>query len=71
MIKADILKLVEEEEVKLKNMVMEKAEEEIRSKVLTYEEYYGLNLKKETQGVKDSKTMIGSSRKDKKYEDFL
>ena len=40
MIKGDILKMVEEEEAKLKSIAQQKEYEEQSKKVLTYEEYY-------------------------------
>ena len=40
-VKADILKLVEEEEAKLKSIAQQKELDEMSKKVLTYDEYYG------------------------------
>ncbi len=40
-------------------------------KVLTYEEYYGQGPQHETQTVKDTRNILGHSRKDTKYEVFL
>ena len=71
MIKADILKLVEEEELKMKNIAQEKVKKENMSKMLTYEEYYGVNAGEEIQSTKSSNSMLGSSRKDTKYEAYL
>ena len=47
-IKADILKMVEEEEIKLKTLADEKAMDELRKTYLTYEEYYDYDVRKET-----------------------
>ncbi len=40
-------------------------------KVLTYEEYYGEGPLNETQAVRDTRNILGHSKKDTKYEDFL
>lgn len=40
-VKGDILKLVEEEEAKMKSIAQQKEMDEMSKKVLTYEEYYG------------------------------
>lgn len=47
-IKADILKLVEEEEAKLKSIAQQKEMEELAKQVLTYEEYYNASPYQET-----------------------
>lgn len=39
-VKGDILKLVEEEEAKMKSIAHQKEMDEMSKKVLTYEEYY-------------------------------
>jgi len=70
-IKGDILKLVEEEEAKLKSIAHQKEMEEMSKKVLTYEEYYGEGPLNETQAVRDTRNILGHSKKDTKYEDFL
>ena len=67
-IKGDILKLVEDEEAKMKSIAMQKEHEELSRKVLTYEEYYSASPSLETQAVRDSRGMSGSSKKDTKYE---
>jgi len=41
-VKADVLKWVEEEEEKMKNMAEQRAAEELMRTTLTYEEYYGV-----------------------------
>lgn len=48
MIKGDLLKMVEEEENKLKSIAFQKEFEEMQKKVLTYEEYYNANPSSET-----------------------
>ena len=40
MVKADILKIADEEEAKFRSMALAKEQEEMSKKVLTYEEYY-------------------------------
>lgn len=40
-VKADILKLVEMEEDKIKSIAQQKELDELSKKVLTYDEYYG------------------------------
>jgi hypothetical protein len=40
-------------------------------KVLTYEEYYGEGPLNETQAVRDTRNILGHSKKDAKYEQFL
>lgn len=70
-VKGDILKLVEEEEAKMKSIAHAKEMEEMSKKVLTYEEYYGEGPLTETQVVRDTRNILGHSRKDTKYEDFL
>ena len=40
-------------------------------KVLTYEEYYGEGPLNETQAVRDTRNILGHSKKDTKYEQFL
>ena len=70
-IKGDILKLVEEEEAKLKSIAQLKEMEEMSKKVLTYEEYYGEGPLNETQAVRDTRNILGHSKKDTKYEQFL
>ncbi len=67
-IKGDILKLVEEEEAKLKSIAHQKEMEEMSKKVLTYEEYYGEGPLNETQAVRDTRNILGHSKKDTKYE---
>ena len=47
-VKADILKMVEEEEAKMKSIAQEKEREEAQRRVLTYEEYYDASPKSET-----------------------
>jgi len=70
-VKADILKLVEEEEAKMKSIAQQKELDEMFKKVLTYEDYYGGNPENETQSVKDTRNILGDSKKDTKYEQFL
>lgn len=70
-VKADVLKLVEEEEVKMKSIAQQKVMDELRRKVLTYEEYYGGSPYNETQSVGGSRSNSGRSKKDVKYEQFL
>lgn len=69
--KADILRLVEEEEAKLKSIAQQKEMEEMSRKVLTYEEYFNASPSQETQTVKDTRNMLGESKKDTKFETFL
>ena len=45
--------------------------EEMQKKVLTYEEYYGGSPAQETQTVRDTRNILGHSKKDTKYEQFL
>ena len=45
--------------------------EELSRKVLTYEEYFSASPANETQRVKDTRNLLGESRKDTKYETFL
>ena len=71
LIKADMLKMVEEEEAKLKSIAFQKEFEILAKKVLTYEEYYDNNPASETQRVRDGSGEYGSSRKDTTYEQFL
>jgi hypothetical protein len=47
-VKADILRLVEEEEAKLKSIAQQKEMDELQRKVLTYEEYFSANPASET-----------------------
>ena len=70
-VKGDILKLVEEEEYKLKSIAQQKEMEELSRKVLTYEEYYGDSPLNETHTVRDTRNILGHSRKDTKYETFI
>ena len=42
-IKADVLKMVEEEELKMKDIAQAKVDETLKYRVLTYEDYYGMN----------------------------
>lgn len=70
-IKADILKLVDEEEQKMKQIAGQKEYEELQKKVLTYEEYYDASPAKETSLFLSNLNAIGDSRKDTKYEDFV
>jgi hypothetical protein len=58
-VKGDILKLVEEEEAKMKSIAHQKEIEELSKKVLTYEEYYGEGPLSETQVVRDTRNMFG------------
>ncbi len=37
-------------------------------KVLTYDEYYGGGPLTETQAIRDTRNILGQSRKDTKYE---
>lgn len=55
----------------MKNIAQEKIINENKSKVLTYEEYYGMNINEEIQSVKNSNILVGSSRGDTKYEAYL
>jgi len=48
LIKGDILKLVEEEEQKMKTIALQKEADELSKKVLTYEEYYQQSASEET-----------------------
>ena len=43
----------------------------MQRKVLTYEEYYGNGPLNETQAVRDTRDILGHSKKDTKYEQFL
>jgi len=70
-IKGDILKLVEEEEAKLKSIAQQKEMDEMSKRVLTYEEYYGDSPAHETQAIRDTRSILGHSRKDTKYETFV
>lgn len=70
-IKADILKLVEEEEVKLKNIAFQKEYEESLKQILTYEEYYNAEPGKETPRMKDSGAGMGRGSKDTPFETFF
>lgn len=47
-VKADILRLVEEEEAKLKSIAQQKEMDELSRKVLTYEEYFNASPAAET-----------------------
>lgn len=55
----------------MKSIAMQKEYEELSKKVLTYEEYYSASPSLETQAVRDTRSMSGSSKKDTKYEQFL
>ena len=57
-------------EMELKEL-MRKEMEEMSKKVLTYEEYYGEGPMTETKVVRETRNILGHSRKDTKYEDFL
>jgi len=70
-VKADILRLVEEEEAKLKSIAQQKEMEELSRKVLTYEEYFNASPAAETQRISDTRNIMGESKKDTKYEQFL
>jgi len=70
-VKGDILKLVEEEEAKLKSIAQQKEMDEMSKKVLTYEEYYGEGPLNETQTIRDTRNILGHSKKDTKYELFI
>ncbi len=41
------------------------------NRLLTYEEYYGMNIKEEVQSTNNSTSLLGSSRKDTKYEAYM
>jgi hypothetical protein len=69
--KADILRLVEEEEAKLKSIAHQKEMEEMQKKVLTYEEYFNANPHSETQSIGESRSYLGDSKKDMKFETYL
>jgi hypothetical protein len=70
-IKGDLLKLIEEEEQKLKQIVQQKEIEELAKKTLTYEEYYGNYATLETRLALTDSSNLGASRKDTKYEEFI
>lgn len=70
-IKADLLKLIDEEELKLRSMVEHKEHEELAKKVLTYEEYYSNYPQQETRLAFPNTSNLGASRKDTKYEEFI
>ena len=59
MIKADILKLVEEEEAKVKSIAYQKEYEESQKKILTYEEYYNAQPGRETPRAVLDKSGLG------------
>ena len=71
MIKADLLKMVEEEELKLKHIAFQQEVLESKSQVLTCEKYYGIDLQSEVQGVGTQRSIVGSARKDMKFEEYL
>ncbi len=68
-IKSDILRLVEEEEKKLQTIARQKEEEYRNAQFLTYEEYYG--LQPETQRIKEGGSLLQSSKKDIKFDEFV
>lgn len=70
-VKADILRLVEEEEAKLKSIAQQKEMDELSKKVLTYEEYFSASPAAETQRLSDTRNLMGESKKDTKYEQFV
>jgi len=70
-IKADLLKLVEEEEAKIKSIAHQRELEELSRKVLTYEDYYNARPSQETQRVVGSGELFGESKRDTKYETFV
>jgi hypothetical protein len=69
-IKSDILRMLDEEEAKLKSIARQKEYEEMQKKVLTYEEYYSANPRAETQPV-SSGSYFGQSRKDTKFDQYV
>lgn len=71
MVKADILKIADEEEAKFKSIAMAKEAEENARRVLTYEEYYQANPNVETKPAKQTGSIMGNSRKDTTYEQYL
>ena len=70
-IKADLLKLVEEEEAKIKSIAHQREMDELSKKVLTYEDYYNARPSNETQRVVGSGELFGESKKDTKFETFV
>ena len=70
-IKADVLKLVEEEEAKIKSIAQQREFEELSKKVLTYEEYYGSRPSNETQLVRGTSDVLGDAKRDTKFETFV
>lgn len=69
-IKGDMIKWVEEEENKIKYIAQQKELEEAARKVLTYEEYYDANPRKETQLYNPDDRSIGNTNRDTTYEAF-
>lgn len=64
--------MLEEEELKLKTMAQQKELEEQSKKVLTYEEYYNVNLRQDVETINNSQTDIsGGSKGGVQYEQFV
>lgn len=63
--------MLEEEEEKLKQLSEFKELEDLQKKTLTYEEYYNSHPQVEVQNLYGTGGLMGSSRKDTKYEDFI
>ena len=70
MIRADVLEMADKEEEKLSFAAFAKEAEEARKKVLTYEEYFQLDPRKDGHIRPVSKTQ-GSSKGDTTYEQFV
>lgn len=55
----------------MKLIAHQKEVDELKKRVLTYEEYYNADPSKETQNIGNARNLIGSSRRDTKYESFI
>ena len=70
MIKADVIEMANKEEEKLQFAAFAKEAEEARKRVLTYEEYFQLDPRKDGH-IRPQKKSMGSSKGDTTYEQFL
>jgi len=73
MVKADIAELADKEEEKLQFALFAQEAEKARRKLLTYEEYFQLDPKKDGHVMKDQRKLgfDSQSKGDMTYEEFL
>ena len=70
MIRADVIEMANKEEEKLSFAAFAKEAEEARKRVLTYEEYFQLDPRKDGH-IRPPKKSAGSSKGDTTYEQFV